>query len=81
VEADHWVFIIIAGLVLLVVGMAAWLGGVSWFGHLPGDIRIRRSTVGACLPITSTLLLSAAVILLVYVVRRLLSPITYEVPT
>jgi hypothetical protein len=34
-EADHWVFIIIAGLVRLVVGMAAWLGGVSWFRSSP----------------------------------------------
>ena len=28
------------GLLLVVVGLVAWTGGLSWFGRLPGDIRV-----------------------------------------
>lgn len=64
--------VIVAGFVLGVLGVTIWLGGFSWFGHLPGDIRIERESFRVDVPITSMLVLSAVLSLLVYVVRRML---------
>ncbi len=64
--------LVFAGLVLVVLGVLIWLGGLSWFGQLPGDIRIERDTVRIYVPITSMLLLSLALSLALYVLRRLM---------
>lgn len=52
--------LIVVGLVIvgigLVVRFAPWM--VSWFGRLPGDIRIERDTTRVFIPITSMILLS-----------------------
>jgi hypothetical protein len=45
---------------------------MSWFGRLPGDIRIERDTVRIYLPIVSMLLVSGVVSLVLYLVRRFL---------
>ena len=46
------------GLVLVVVGLVAWAGGLSWFGRLPGDVRVERGNVRLYAPIASMLLVS-----------------------
>ncbi len=66
------VVLIVLGLVLVAVGMLIWSGGLSWFGHLPGDIRLERGSLRVYLPITSMLILSLVLSLLGYTVRRLL---------
>ena len=38
-------FVVVAGIVIAAVGILMWAGGLSWFGHLPGDIRIERAHV------------------------------------
>lgn len=52
---------IYAGLALLAIGLAVsyapWL--FSWFGRLPGDIRIEEENRRIFFPITSLLLISA----------------------
>lgn len=52
--------LIIAGSLLLIVGVlltwAPWL--FSWFGRLPGDIRIERDNGMLFFPITSMLVVS-----------------------
>ncbi len=48
-----------AGLVIVVIGVLAWTGGLSWFGHLPGDIRIERSNLRVYIPLASMLVASA----------------------
>ncbi|MEP6686883.1 MAG: DUF2905 domain-containing protein [Gemmatimonadales bacterium] len=58
------------GLVLVVVGVLVWSGALSWFGRLPGDIRIERDTVRVYIPLVSMLLVSAVLSLVLYVVRR-----------
>ena len=40
------------------VGLAASAGLLSWFGRLPGDIRIDRGNVKVYAPIVSMLLIS-----------------------
>lgn len=59
-----------AGLVLVLVGLLIWSGGLGWFGRLPGDIRIERETVRVYLPLASMLVVSLALSLLFYLIRR-----------
>ena len=59
-----------AGVLLVLVGVVAWFGGLSWFGRLPGDIRVERDNVRLYVPIVSMLLVSVALSLVLYVVRR-----------
>jgi len=62
--------IIGVGVILILVGLLVWLGGFSWFGRLPGDIRIERESVRVYVPIMSMLLLSVVISLALYAVRR-----------
>jgi hypothetical protein len=58
------------GLLVLLIGVLLYLGALSWFGRLPGDIRIERENVSIYVPITSMLLLSVALSILVYFIGR-----------
>jgi len=60
------------GLVVVVVGVLIWAGALSWFGRLPGDLRIERDGLRIYFPLTSMILVSVALSLLSYLVRRLL---------
>ncbi len=60
-----------AGVFLVVVGLLLWSGALAWFGRLPGDIRIERDTVRVYIPLISMLLVSVALSILLYIVRRL----------
>lgn len=62
--------IVVAGLVIVVIGLVAWSGGLSWFGRLPGDVRIERESTRVYAPIVSMLVLSLVASLVLYVVRR-----------
>jgi hypothetical protein len=59
------------GVALVLVGLLVWSGALSWFGRLPGDIRIERDSVHIYIPLVSMLLVSAALSLLLYLIRRL----------
>lgn len=64
--------LIVAGLLLVGLGLL-WLvapRALSWFGQLPGDIRVERDGFRLYIPITSMLLLSAALSLLLWLLRR-----------
>lgn len=58
------------GLGLVLLGLLIWAGAMTWFGRLPGDIRIERDTVRIYVPIVSMILLSLAITLVLYLVRR-----------
>ena len=62
--------LIALGIGLILVGLLVWSGSLSWFGRLPGDIRIERDTVRIYVPIVSMLLVSAVVSLVLYLLRR-----------
>lgn len=47
----YCLLIVVVGLMVVVVGLLAWSGGLSWFGRLPGDIRIERGTCAATPPL------------------------------
>ena len=62
--------IAIAGIVLVVIGVLVWSGALSWFGRLPGDIRIERPGVRVYVPIVSMLLVSIVLSLLMALWRN-----------
>ncbi|MGM0613289.1 MAG: DUF2905 domain-containing protein [Bacteroidota bacterium] len=66
--------ILISGLVLVVLGGLIWAFGniFSWFGNLPGDIRIKRENLQVYIPITSMILLSAFLSFIFWLIRRFL---------
>jgi hypothetical protein len=59
-----------AGVLLVTVGILFATGLLSWFGRLPGDIRIQREGFAFYAPITSMLIASAVLSLLAILVRR-----------
>ncbi len=66
--------LIVFGLVLVGIG-ALWLvfpKALSWFGHLPGDLRLERGSSRVFIPITSMLLASVVLSLVLNGVAWLL---------
>ena len=62
--------LIVAGIVLLVIGIAwPWLSKLP-LGRLPGDLRFERDGFAFYLPLTSGLLVSAVVSLVLWWLRR-----------
>lgn len=59
------------GLLLVVVGLIALAGGLSWFGRLPGDIRYESNGTRVYVPITSMILISILLSVLFAIVRRI----------
>ncbi|NVO84338.1 DUF2905 domain-containing protein [Hymenobacter terrestris] len=63
------------GLGLMLLGCLLWLGGgsgwFSWFGRLPGDVRVERPGFRLYVPWVSMLLISAVLSLLLALWRRL----------
>lgn len=62
--------LIIAGLALILIGLAwPWLSRLG-LGRLPGDIVIRRDGVSFYFPIVTCLLLSAGGSIILWLLRR-----------
>ena len=70
-ERNVGVIITMAGIAIVIVGILLWAGGLSWFGRLPGDIRIERGNVRVYVPVVSMLLISVAASILLSVLRYL----------
>lgn len=64
--------IIAIGAAVLLAGLLVYAGALSWFGRLPGDIRIEGQSVRVYLPITSMVLVSLVLSAIAYLIRRLL---------
>ena len=62
--------LIVLGIGLAVVGLLVSVGGFGWFGRLPGDIRIERDTMRIYIPFASMILISVALSLIFYFIRR-----------
>ncbi len=63
--------VILFGLILILGGALIWTGAFSWFGRLPGDIRIESENVRVYIPITSMIVISLALSLLLGIINRL----------
>ena len=64
-------FVVMSGIVIAAVGILMWASGLSWFGHLSGDIRIEREHVRIYIPVDSMFLVSVAASLLLLIVQYL----------
>lgn len=67
------------GKLFIIVGLAFLVGGLllhffpsafSWFGRLPGDIRIERENSAFYFPLTTMIIISVILSLLSYLFRR-----------
>ena len=65
-------WLVFAGALVVLLGVLVWAGGLSWFGRLPGDIRVERGNVRIYIPLVSMLLVSVTATVVVSVVRYLL---------
>ena len=65
-------WLIIAGIILIVIGLLLHYapGALSWFGRLPGDIRIETERTRIYIPITSMILISLVLSLLIRLFRN-----------
>jgi hypothetical protein len=63
--------ILIAGLILVILGLAVmFFGRIPLVGRLPGDIHIRRGNLDLYIPIATSLALSILVTLILWAVSR-----------
>jgi len=67
------ILLLVIGVVAILVGVLALAGLLSWFGRLPGDIRIEGARTKIYAPIVSMLLVSAGLSLVLAIVRRFFS--------
>ena len=63
-------WLVVGGIVLVVIGILANSGLLSWFGRLPGDIRIERDSVRFYFPVVSMIVVSVVFSLVLYLVGR-----------
>ena len=64
-------FLIIAGIVLLILGIVWQFGGkyLQFLGRLPGDIAVEKENFKFYFPIVTCLVISAVASLILYLVR------------
>lgn len=65
-------WVVVGGVCLVGLGLLIYSGGLNWFGKLPGDIRHQGERVQIYIPIVSMLIVSLAVSLVLYLIRRFL---------
>jgi hypothetical protein len=65
-------YIIGIGAVIIVVGLVVYFfyDRLSWFGKLPGDIRIEKENFRFYFPITTMILLSLLLTLIINIIKR-----------
>ncbi len=65
--------LIIIGIIISLAGTLIWLLGdkLSWFGNLPGDIKIEKENFKFYFPITSMILVSIALSFLLWLFRKI----------
>ena len=65
--------LVIAGVALVVAGLALWLApsSLGWLGRLPGDLRIERPNLRVYVPVTTSILVSVALTLVFWLISRL----------
>lgn len=62
--------LIVTGIALVVVGLLAKYGLMGWFGHLPGDIRIKGEYGSFYFPVTTMILISILLSVLLSLIRK-----------
>jgi hypothetical protein len=62
------------GLLLVITGLMLWFAGdkLSWFGRLPGDIRVERPGFSFFFPITTMIIVSVVLSIVLSLISKLL---------
>ncbi|MFN8769781.1 MAG: DUF2905 domain-containing protein [Neisseriaceae bacterium] len=63
-------YLIIAGIILIVIGICMPLIAKLGIGHLPGDIRIKKDNFTFYFPITTCIIVSLIITLILWFWRR-----------
>jgi hypothetical protein len=61
---------VVVGVVIVGIGLLMWAGALSWFGRLPGDLRLGGERTRVFIPITSMLIVSLVLSLILWAIRR-----------
>lgn len=69
---DIGLVVVVLGVGAVIVGALIWAGALSWFGRLPGDVRLRSGGTRVVVPIVSSIVASVVLTIVVNVVLRLL---------
>ena len=62
--------LVAVGLLVVLVGVLAWNGWLSWFGHLPGDVHINQGNVRVYFPWVSMIVVSVVLTILISLFRH-----------
>ena len=65
-------WLILLGILLLVAGLIAKTGILSWIGHLPGDIHVKREGFQFYFPLASMIVISILLSALYSLLRKFL---------
>ena len=67
-------YIVIIGIIIVAIGLLVWRFGniFSWFGNLPGDIRIENGSSRFYFPVVSCILISIVLSIVLWLVRKFL---------
>lgn len=69
--SDLGKLLVFFGVVLLAVGLALTVGrAIPWLGRLPGDVHIKREHFTFYFPVVTSILVSIALTLLLWLWRR-----------
>jgi hypothetical protein len=66
---------VIIGIAIVAIGLIIWLFGnkLTWFGNLPGDIKVEKEHFRLYAPIASMLLISIFLTLALWLIRKFLN--------
>ena len=66
-------YVIVAGILLILVGVVIYVGGnrLNFLGRLPGDIRYEKENFKFYFPLTTMLLLSGILNLILWIIKKL----------
>lgn len=63
-------FIVVIGVVVVLVGLAAMAGLLGWVGRLPGDLRYSSGNVRVFAPFATMILVSIVLTVVLNLLRR-----------
>lgn len=63
-------WLVFIGVFFIIAGLIAKSGLLGWFGHLPGDLHIKREGFQLYFPLGSMIVISIALSLLISIVRK-----------
>jgi hypothetical protein len=65
--------LITAGIILTLSGVIVYFAGnkLSWFGRLPGDIRIEKENFVFYFPVTTMILISIVITGIIWIIKKI----------